>query len=199
MTLAIQKRNRILESAIAVFVANGYDKSSLEDIAAEAKIGKTTIYYYFSSKETLFMEAVQAAHEQFLADIERRLSGATGFEQRFRSVLQLPIREVFEKMPIIVEAQANISQSNQEKLVALKKAGQQRLLGILRDLFKEGKEEGVLDERIMIEYAINIIHDWLLMTEINLSAVDADLILNRLEQDQEQLIDMILYGIIKRG
>ncbi|MFI1728602.1 TetR/AcrR family transcriptional regulator [Streptomyces acidicola] len=50
----------ILEGAFAVFARHGYAQSCVKEIADEAGVAKPTVYSYFSDKETLFREAVQA-------------------------------------------------------------------------------------------------------------------------------------------
>jgi AcrR family transcriptional regulator len=50
-------RKRIIITAGKIFSRNGYRKTSMDDIARELKIGKSSIYYYFQSKEAIF-EAV---------------------------------------------------------------------------------------------------------------------------------------------
>jgi AcrR family transcriptional regulator len=42
---------RIAESGLKLFLANGYDATTLEAIAAEAGITKRTFFYYYKSKE----------------------------------------------------------------------------------------------------------------------------------------------------
>lgn len=69
----------------------------------------------------------------------------------------------------------------------------------MRDIMEAGRQEGLLDAKLSVEDTIFVVHDWMLMTEMNLSPGDKDRILKRLERDQDNLIDMILYGIIKRG
>jgi AcrR family transcriptional regulator len=48
------KKHRILEAAVMVFAQKGYAGSTVAEIAVRAKIGKGTIYEYFTSKEDLF-------------------------------------------------------------------------------------------------------------------------------------------------
>jgi AcrR family transcriptional regulator len=48
----------LLESALELFVRYGYQAISHSDIAAEAGIGRTTFYEYFSNKEELLVELV---------------------------------------------------------------------------------------------------------------------------------------------
>jgi AcrR family transcriptional regulator len=48
------KKSRIIEAAARVFANRGYNSTLIAEIAAEAGIGKGTIYEYFPSKEDLF-------------------------------------------------------------------------------------------------------------------------------------------------
>src|SRR4051812_22531524 len=48
------KRRQILEGARAVFLAQGFDAASMNDIARKAGVSKGTLYVYFKSKEELF-------------------------------------------------------------------------------------------------------------------------------------------------
>ena len=47
-------RRRLLESAAAQFARQGFDATNIDDIAADARVAKGTIYNYFDSKEDLF-------------------------------------------------------------------------------------------------------------------------------------------------
>jgi AcrR family transcriptional regulator len=55
------KRRQIVEGARAVFLAQGFDAASMNDIARKAGVSKGTLYVYFRNKEELF-EAI--AEEQ---------------------------------------------------------------------------------------------------------------------------------------
>ena len=48
-------RHAIIEAAIRLFANRGYDKTSIEDLAREAGVGKGTIYGYFHNKEEIFL------------------------------------------------------------------------------------------------------------------------------------------------
>lgn len=59
----LEKRQAILEAAKELFLANGYEKVSMDAIAAEAGVSKLTVYSHFKDKETLFQEAIRARCE----------------------------------------------------------------------------------------------------------------------------------------
>ena len=53
----------ILDAARKLFAANGFDATSIDDIAAKAGVAKGAVYHHFESKEEIFtrvLEAVQA-------------------------------------------------------------------------------------------------------------------------------------------
>ncbi|QCR24075.1 TetR/AcrR family transcriptional regulator [Pontibacter sp. SGAir0037] len=51
------KKELILEAAKSVFGKLGYSKATLDDIAQAIGLKKPTLYYYYKSKEVLFVEA----------------------------------------------------------------------------------------------------------------------------------------------
>jgi AcrR family transcriptional regulator len=55
------KRRQIIEGARDVFLAQGFDAASMNDIARAAGVSKGTLYVYFDNKEQLFQEIV---HEE---------------------------------------------------------------------------------------------------------------------------------------
>ena len=59
MEITLDKRERIIQAAVEVFGAAGFDTASMADIAAGAEVGKGTLYLYFPSKEELFEEVYQ--------------------------------------------------------------------------------------------------------------------------------------------
>jgi len=49
-----EKIRQILDGARRVFLADGFDGASMNDIARVAGVSKGTLYVYFQSKEALF-------------------------------------------------------------------------------------------------------------------------------------------------
>ena len=56
---ASDRRHReIREAAIRIFLANGYDGATMEDIAVRAGVSKQTVYKHFTDKQNLFADIV---------------------------------------------------------------------------------------------------------------------------------------------
>ena len=49
-------RKAIQTAAVKLFTEKGFEQTSIEDIAKEAGIGKTTVYGYFSNKNDIFID-----------------------------------------------------------------------------------------------------------------------------------------------
>lgn len=59
-----ERKQEIIDTAINLFIQNGYENTSFEDIAKELDVVKGLIYRYFSSKQELFNIALsQYVHE----------------------------------------------------------------------------------------------------------------------------------------
>lgn len=58
------KRAAILAAAKRLFVSDGFERVSMDQIAAEAGVSKLTVYSHFGDKESLFADAVRAHCEQ---------------------------------------------------------------------------------------------------------------------------------------
>lgn len=70
-----RKRESILESALQVFLANGYVGTTTDQLAAAASVSKQTLYKEFGDKEGVFTALIQFAcervHDPFAPLVER--------------------------------------------------------------------------------------------------------------------------------
>ena len=62
----LEKRAAILDAAMRLFPARGYDGVSMDSIAQAAGVSKLTVYNHFEDKESLFSAAVSTCCEQML-------------------------------------------------------------------------------------------------------------------------------------
>lgn len=69
------RRQAILAAATEVFAESGFDRASMSDISARVGYSKATLYSYFGSKESLFLELVMQATQAGL-DATRDILGA---------------------------------------------------------------------------------------------------------------------------
>jgi AcrR family transcriptional regulator len=64
-----ETRERIAQTALRLFLANGYDTTTLDVIAAEAGISRRTFFSYFKSKDDIVMFWQQASWASMCSDL----------------------------------------------------------------------------------------------------------------------------------
>jgi AcrR family transcriptional regulator len=104
-------RERILDIALELFVAQGYDKTSLRDIAERLGTTKAALYYHFERKQDILLELHLRLHalgrealEQLdlLEDGQARADAWPGLVDRF-------IDQVLENRDLVLLHQRNIN------------------------------------------------------------------------------------------
>lgn len=58
------KRSLILESASELFLGNGFEASSMDQVAINAGVSKQTVYSHFGNKEALFTAVIESKCQQ---------------------------------------------------------------------------------------------------------------------------------------
>jgi AcrR family transcriptional regulator len=71
----VQSFDRIVEIAAELFQQQGYDATSMQDIAAAGGINKSSLYHHISGKEELLSAICSRTLEQLHASLERAESG----------------------------------------------------------------------------------------------------------------------------
>jgi AcrR family transcriptional regulator len=66
-------RERIADAAFRLFASHGYDATSVDDIAAEAGVSRSTFFRTYGSKEAVIFPD----HDDLLSRVEERLSSST--------------------------------------------------------------------------------------------------------------------------
>lgn len=72
--MANEKRIQIIKAADKRFAKHGLNKTTLDEIARDLRIGKATLYHYFKSKEDLFYQTISWEVEQYINIISLTLT-----------------------------------------------------------------------------------------------------------------------------
>jgi AcrR family transcriptional regulator len=63
------RRSEIIKAARTVFAKHGYQKATIDMIAAHAGIAKGTVYFYFNNKEAIFLQALEESAKKLLQNL----------------------------------------------------------------------------------------------------------------------------------
>ncbi len=123
---------RILEAAAERFLRDGVDGASLRAIARDADTNIGMIYYYYETKDELFLAVVEQHYQGFVADLERVMDPALDPETRLRGlfdrlaqlqpgefrVLRLVLREVLSSSSRLARIVERFSRGHVRVIVA---------------------------------------------------------------------------------
>jgi TetR/AcrR family transcriptional repressor of mexJK operon len=91
------KRAAIAHAALTLFVRDGYERTSVDAIAAKAGVSKRTVYSHYADKEQLFLSVVEDTYngimDQVLGIAARKLAGRGDLEHRLRGFIRAIARE----------------------------------------------------------------------------------------------------------
>jgi AcrR family transcriptional regulator len=141
-----EHRDAILAAATETFARFGFKKTSIDDIARRAGIGKGTVYLHFQSKEELFAAAIHRIFGKAVADLEDAVKKAPKPAAKVRAFL-----EGRQVQHVQIAAELRISEEAVLELVALAEPHlremEARETALLERIIEEGNAEGVFAVR----------------------------------------------------
>lgn len=103
-TELVGQKNRIVELSSALFFRYGYSKVTIDEIAAELHISKTTIYRFFASKEELLEDVIRNYYSQLQLLIKEITGAAKGNPlEQLKSVLRIVGEKLLPMEPRVVQ------------------------------------------------------------------------------------------------
>lgn len=122
----------ILKAAERVFQKWGSNKTTMEDIAREAGKGKSTLYYYYQSKEEIFDAVVIVEFEKILQKAKELAQETETAKERLITYIVESINEMKNRISAYTIIREEIKHNK-------------NFIGKLRDTFK-GREEKYIQE-----------------------------------------------------
>lgn len=124
---------RVLKAARERFLNEGVDGASLRGIASDAGTSIGMVYYYFPSKDALFLAVVEEVYEVLLRDLEAAIQPDVPVEQRVLRVLLRAARLSADELEVmrLVAREALSSSARLETLIARFQRGHIPLLARL--------------------------------------------------------------------
>lgn len=82
------RENQVLGIARRLFARDGYERTSLRDIAEAADITKAALYYYFPNKEALYERVVLESMQSLVDDVSAAVDAEDSPTARIRAFMQ---------------------------------------------------------------------------------------------------------------
>lgn len=136
------RREELTRIAARLFAAQGYQGTSLADLAEGLGVQKPSLYHHIDSKEDLLWEVARAGSEAFHAALDAVPADAPATE-RIRLALRAHLGVVAGQLDVatvFVREWRFLSDARREAFVAERRRYEARI----RDLFREGVEASEL-------------------------------------------------------
>jgi len=134
-------RNRLLDAAVDLFAANGFDGTSVQEIVERAAVTKGAMYHYFKSKDDLLYAIYHALISQQLADLDRILAAGLAPADAVRAIIVDLVETTTARL-----AEASVFSREMHKLaaepMAALRAQRRRYHETMRDLIARGQTDG---------------------------------------------------------
>ena len=186
-------RENILTIAQEIFSKYGYKKTTLDDIANAVRKGKSSLYYYFNSKEDLFQEVVQKEADILRAELSKVLMKNISPEEKLKDYIMTKIT-TYRQLANFYNAIEN-DLAAVEFVDKIKSQYDQEEIRMMKRILLEGARRGKFTVRDFTLVAIGITTA-IRGLEMPLSAGPYKS--TDLEKSVDAIVRIINYGIMKR-
>ena len=84
-----ERRAQLLESALEVFVAQGYHAAAMDDIAERAGVSKPVLYQHFPGKLELYLALLDTSCDQIIENCRQALDSTHDNKQRVAATMDV--------------------------------------------------------------------------------------------------------------
>ncbi len=142
----LEKREKILETALALFSEKGYSATSITDICNAAQINKPTLYHFFKDKRHLFYLCHLRSIESLMEPYIREASSIEDPLNRLRFMIKKYTKIICENPELKILIHETMSMTD-DYFKKIRKAWKEHY-GLLRHTIKELQEGGVISTEL---------------------------------------------------
>lgn len=193
MSKADRVRQQILESARLCFARDGLSRATVDVIAQEAGLAKSSLYYYYKSKEDLFKAIIDEDVVQVKTEIRAAMAQADSVLDEIRAFVLTRMRALSRMV--------NISSALQDDFLRqytviqnVRKDYDHYEIALVQSLLDKGVREGLFnlgDTRLtalsLVTAMKGLEHEW---------------VVKRSEQEVtaivHHMLDVLFYGMVQR-
>ena len=85
-------RSKIMEIAMKLFLDQGFEKTTMREIASAAGLAPGAAYYHFESKEHMVFDFYEMSYQKHLAEAERVLADEKDLAKRIAGVIKAHLK-----------------------------------------------------------------------------------------------------------
>jgi len=188
-------QHKIVHTASQVFSRFGFKKATMEDIANAVGMGKSSIYYYFKSKEEIFEAVVKKEAYELSLELEKKvIQVKDNPKDKIRNYVLIRMKYLKE-MVNYYEALKSDYLGNLAFTERIRKKYDKEEQQIIRSILEEGVAQGIFSIT-NTKFASIALVTFLKGLETTM-LIDQELSLNDLEKNLDEILQIIFYGMVK--
>jgi AcrR family transcriptional regulator len=187
-------RAHIVSVARKIFTRYGFRKTTMEQIAASAKKGKSSIYYYFGSKEEIFRAVVEKEAFELQQQLDKTIRKDDAPIDKLKTYILFRLHHV-KTVENFYAALNDQFLAHMDFILEIRKNFDLQERQVVREIL----EEGIADGSFQVNSSeIGAIAMTTMMKGLELPLFLSDEHRQDRQELLEDLIRVLFYGIIKR-
>ena len=186
-------RKKIIMSAGHIFSRFGFRKTTMEEIARELKMGKSSIYYYFNSKEEIFEAVVLHEANILRNELTTAIKSVESPIEKMEKYVFVRMK-AFEKLSNYYNAIFDKNLDHFEFIETIREKYDREEIAILRLLLYDGVRKKVFNIENS-EYTALAIQTTLKGLEVPLFWKKREV---NIDQRLKAILNVLFYGIVKK-
>lgn len=188
-----EHRKRIIDTAGRIFSRYGFRRTSMDEIARALKMGKSSIYYYYDSKEAIFEAVVLNEANTLRNKLTTSIKSVESPLDKMKNYVFVRMRS-FQKLSNYYNAIFDKNLDHFDFIETVRAKYDREELAILRLILYDGARKKVFNVANS-EYTAMAI-------QTTLKGVEVPLFWKRKEENIEArlnaILDVIFYGIVRK-
>lgn len=142
LTKGGRTRLAVIEAAMARFVADGFQRTSMADVARDVGLSPSAVYRYFPTKEALFIAAVDDDIAGMVDLVRRTLRGGASTVSVLLAELRTELGAAVSEHPLAARALTGVEPMGPDRIMALPHLA--ALRADLAELLQTGQQVGLV-------------------------------------------------------
>lgn len=134
-------KNTIKTISINLFYKKGYFATSISDIAREAGIQKSSIYYHYSNKEELLFDILKATMVDLDENLEAQIKGVQGAEEKMRAAIQSHVIFHMERQKEVIISDSELrglTVDNYKNIMKMRDDYERKFQSLIKERIEKG-------------------------------------------------------------
>lgn len=164
-TKAQRKKEQIIDTTLEIVKKKGFRRITMEEIAAELELTKSSLYYYFKNKSDLLYQCHNHILKQGMGEFENVLNHEEDIEEILRKIVDIHLENTIkerETFNLLISPKDYFKQEQCEQIVVVRNQYESFFVQVIERGVREGrfKCDDIAMVKLFILGGMNWIQQW---------------------------------------